>query len=150
MAFREDSTGTYTFPSNSTGSTVDLGARNTYRYVNATNVYNKGKSDAAISTVIYQIRFTTSNLNPAAYQYKYTATAAVGGDVTIIDYKGELTYICDNNIRYQYNGTNAPGWNMWANKPVYINGTYRASGYQYITRAPYNTLNTYNCTIVPA
>ncbi len=45
VAFRSDSTGTYTFPVNSTGSTVDLGAKNTYRYVNATNVYEKGKSD---------------------------------------------------------------------------------------------------------
>ncbi len=45
MAFRGDSTGTYTYATNSTGGTVDMGARNNYRYVNATNVYNKGKSD---------------------------------------------------------------------------------------------------------
>ena len=45
MAFRSASTGTYTFASGSTGSTVDLGANNNYRYINATNVYNKGKSD---------------------------------------------------------------------------------------------------------
>lgn len=32
---------TYTFPSGS-GGTVDLGAQNLYRYVNASNVYNQG------------------------------------------------------------------------------------------------------------
>ena len=45
MAFRSASTATYTFASGSTGSTVDLGANNNYRYINATNVYNKGKAD---------------------------------------------------------------------------------------------------------
>lgn len=37
--------GTYTFASGDTGDTKDLGATNSYRYVNATNVYNKGKAD---------------------------------------------------------------------------------------------------------
>jgi hypothetical protein len=36
---------TYTYPANSTGGTVDMGVNNIYRYVNATNVYNKGKAD---------------------------------------------------------------------------------------------------------
>ena len=40
-------TGTYTFEEGSTGSKVDLGSNNTYRYVDATNVYNKGKEDGA-------------------------------------------------------------------------------------------------------
>ena len=51
MAFRSDSTATYTYAANSTGGTVDLGARNNYRYVNASNVYNKGKADGAALTV---------------------------------------------------------------------------------------------------
>ena len=42
--FRSDSTETYTFGS-STGGTVDLGARNNYRYVNAQNVYKKRIED---------------------------------------------------------------------------------------------------------
>ena len=45
VAFRGDSTDTYTYATNSTGGTVDMGARNNYRYVNAQNVYTKGKSD---------------------------------------------------------------------------------------------------------
>lgn len=40
--------GTYTFASGSTGGTVDLGANNTYRYVNASNVYAKGKADGDV------------------------------------------------------------------------------------------------------
>ena len=53
VAFRSASTATYTFASGSTGSTVDLGANNNYRYINAVNVYNKGKADST---------FTFSNL----------------------------------------------------------------------------------------
>ncbi len=51
MAFRSASTDTYTFAVNSTGSTVDLGASNNYRYINATNVYNKGKADGNIKNL---------------------------------------------------------------------------------------------------
>lgn len=36
---------TYTFPVNDTGATKDLGASNSYRYINAQNVYNKGVTD---------------------------------------------------------------------------------------------------------
>lgn len=41
-----NASGTYTYPANSTGGTYDMGATNNLRYVNATNVYNKGKADA--------------------------------------------------------------------------------------------------------
>ena len=43
-------TQTYTYAANSTGGTVDLGAANLYRYVNASNVYTKGKADGVAST----------------------------------------------------------------------------------------------------
>lgn len=36
---------TYTYPSGSTGGTVDMGETNDKRYVNAQNVYSKGLSD---------------------------------------------------------------------------------------------------------
>lgn len=39
------STETYTYPQNSTGGVVQLGENNKVRYVNATNVYNKGVVD---------------------------------------------------------------------------------------------------------
>lgn len=41
--------GTYTFPSGSTGATYDMGSTNTIRKVNASNVYAKGKADAKTS-----------------------------------------------------------------------------------------------------
>ncbi len=70
MAFRGDSTATYTFTSGN-GSTVDLGARNNYRYINATNVYNKGKADGSVSdNVIYTlacIRFEATGSNYRNY-----------------------------------------------------------------------------------
>ena len=37
--------GTYTYAANSTGGTIDLGVNNNIRYINAANVYNKGKTD---------------------------------------------------------------------------------------------------------
>ena len=43
--------GTYTFPANHTGTTVDMGVNNTYRYVNAANVYAKGKADGVSANV---------------------------------------------------------------------------------------------------
>ena len=45
-----DASGNYTCGSNTgAASSNDMGATNNYRYVNATNVYNKGKSDGAAS-----------------------------------------------------------------------------------------------------
>lgn len=43
-------TGTYTFAVNDTGSTKDMGEANANRYVNAENVYTKGKADAEAVT----------------------------------------------------------------------------------------------------
>ena len=40
-----DASGTYTYPSGSTGGTYDMGTTNNLRYVNASNVYAKGKAD---------------------------------------------------------------------------------------------------------
>ena len=61
MAFRGDSTDTYTYASGSTGGTVDLGARNNYRYVNASNVYNKGKADGVTTPTITLVKQQTKS-----------------------------------------------------------------------------------------
>ena len=45
-------TGTYTFASGDTGSTKDMGVNNTYRYVNASNVYAKGVADTQVGTAV--------------------------------------------------------------------------------------------------
>ena len=75
VAFRGDSTATYTYATNSTGGTVDMGARNNYRYVNATNVYNKGKADGT----------TAATFIPAGKDMDGTATLK---DFTIAEYYG--------------------------------------------------------------
>ena len=54
-------TGTYTFAANDTGSTKDLGVNHSYRYVNATNVYNKGKADGASGKNTLSVANVTSN-----------------------------------------------------------------------------------------
>ena len=71
--------GTYTFPANDTGGTKDLGAANSYRYVNAQNVYNKGKADAETNVVVASIYrgscgffiFDPTYDNKATYDYGY-------------------------------------------------------------------------------
>lgn len=59
-------TGTYTYPANSTGGTVDMGVANLNRYVNATNVYNKGVADAD----------ARANTNSTNYKTGYNAGVA--------------------------------------------------------------------------
>ena len=66
VAFRGASSATYTFVSGN-GATVDLGATNNYRYINATNVYNKGKSDGTSSGLmvpagkVLNIKYSTNS-----------------------------------------------------------------------------------------
>jgi hypothetical protein len=60
VAVPNSNSGTYTYPSGSTGGTVDLGVNNTYRYVNAGNVYNKGKADGDVKHTV-QVRAGVSN-----------------------------------------------------------------------------------------
>lgn len=56
-----DASGTYTYPANSTGATYDMGATNNLRYVNASNVYAKGKADGTgYSTTITWNSVTTN------------------------------------------------------------------------------------------
>ena len=52
---------TYTYPANSTGATYELGVNNNYRYVNAANVYAKGKADGAAATKTVNIGLSSSS-----------------------------------------------------------------------------------------
>jgi len=63
----------YTFPVNDTGGTKDLTADHEYRYVNATNVYNKGKADGkTVHTETYPLKATeiTKDLT-ADHKYRW-------------------------------------------------------------------------------
>jgi len=46
-------TAAYIYPANSTGGTIDLGVNHSYRYVNAENVYAKGKADGDVKHTVY-------------------------------------------------------------------------------------------------
>ena len=86
-------TGTYTYPVGSTGSTVDMGDTNTYRYVNAENVYNKGKVDGTtVHTGTYTIdeeteMGTTVDMG-ASHTYRYISVPAGGSAIDPL----EITY----------------------------------------------------------
>lgn len=60
---------TYTYPSGSKGATVDMGAANDKRYVNAQNVYSKGMLDGR--TLSSQTR-TTKGGNPATVTFSFS------------------------------------------------------------------------------
>lgn len=52
VAVPNSNSATYTYPSGSKGEKVDLGATNSYRYVNAANVYAKGKADGDVKHTV--------------------------------------------------------------------------------------------------
>ena len=69
-------TQTYSYPSGSNGATVDLGQTNTYRYVNAQNVYQKGIQDQQAVTweEVLPLRWS---LNPTPHSGEDTASTSV-------------------------------------------------------------------------
>jgi hypothetical protein len=66
-------TDTYTFAANDTGSTKDMGEANANRYVNAKNVYTKGKADAEAVTWTETVNMyaTGSTGNKSFYASSY-------------------------------------------------------------------------------
>lgn len=83
--FKTTHTETYTYPSGSTGGTYDMGTDHKYRYVNAENVYNKGKADYTVTTVTTLKSDTSANYaSNLAYtftsSYKLAIAIAIGGD----------------------------------------------------------------------
>ena len=66
-------TGTYTLTSSETG-TKDLTASHSYRYINATNVYNKGKTDGAtVHSSTYTLKSSETGTKDltASHSYRY-------------------------------------------------------------------------------
>lgn len=87
--------GTYTFASGDTGGTKDLGVTNTYRYVNAANVYAKGKADAAkIIYTLAHIRFESTGNN-----YRQYVITNVNGKVEVTNNAANVSYN-DNNLTF--------------------------------------------------
>lgn len=63
-------TDTYTYASDSTGGTIDMGVQNRYRYVNASNVYTAGKGAGT-----YHLAGTKVASAGSSYSGSYTAPA---------------------------------------------------------------------------
>lgn len=97
--------GTYTFGSNS-GGTVDLGANNTYRYANASNVYNYGynagrtlkagtyTSAALGSTVTINCGFTPTYVAISCRASSSTGYAALYYNGTVIYHRTQSSSAC--------------------------------------------------------
>ena len=98
--FRPDSTETYSFGSNS-GSTVDLGARNNYRYVNASNVYNYGYNtgNSAGAASGYETGYNDG------YNVGYNAGAASGKKVVDLGTGTSFT-VTTIEVYKSFNNTN--------------------------------------------
>ena len=107
VAFRGDSTDTYTYASGSTGGTVDLGARNNYRYVNASNVYSKGKGDG-VTTHTGTYTLTSSDFGAtkdmgATHTYRYISVPAKPSNTKTFvatTKSAKIDMGADNNYRY--------------------------------------------------
>lgn len=80
---------TYTYPSGSTGGTVDMGATNDKRYVNAQNVYSKGVLDGRTLT---SQRRTTRGGGPGVTVTFSFPNKIVGITNVSIDQQGSQEY----------------------------------------------------------
>lgn len=110
-----DATGTYTYPANSTGGTYDMGAGNNLRYVNASNVYAKGKADGAPDTIKITATLTTptSDYGENFYQtlsgsLSLTLTRGSNGKYTCTGTMSASSHFWDSgdsNLNFTKNGT---------------------------------------------
>ena len=83
-------TTTYTYPANSTGGTVDLGINHTYRYVNAANVYAKGKADGQAATKSKTLYLYVDDYYDCATVFNGSNKS--GGALVTVDFPGGNNY----------------------------------------------------------
>ena len=97
-------TETYTFPANDTGGQKDLGVNHSYRYVNASNVYNKGKADGR------------SGYTASAFSATNTVSCSVGDIVVFF-----FGYHPQGNSAISFSGGTvlAYNWQDWAHSSGY-------------------------------
>ena len=89
VPFKTTHTDTYTYPSGSTGGTYDMGVKHQYRYVNATNVYNKGKADGESGKITPNYAYVTSkNYTVDASSYGQMTFSATSGAIYAVSYSG--------------------------------------------------------------
>ena len=125
MAFREDSTGTYTFPTGSSGSTVDLGARNTYRYVNAENVKT---THTGTYTLSWDSDFDTTKDLGVNHTYRYISVPSKP-----IGFK-EICF----SVNYIGNIYNSKGARTAVSPNPYVNQTINGSYIRHAIQGDYS------------
>jgi hypothetical protein len=113
VAVPNNNSGTYNFPTNDTGAKKDLGVTNTYRYVTATNVYNKGKADGR--------SFSTQNRSKALASGQTTFTFSFSTKVVGVYktncsgwYCGYVYSISGNNVIIYSNGSSGNSFTVYA------------------------------------
>ena len=133
----------YTFPVGSTGDTKDLGKNNTYRYVNATNVYNKGKADSQtqmLDTGYIMPQGTKTITDNGVYDVTNYAAAniSIGIPSGYIKPNGTVSITSNgthnvNNYETAYINVPIPGGYVYPSgtRTITSNGTYDVSNYAY-------------------
>jgi hypothetical protein len=108
----------------STGATYDMGATNTYRYVNATNVYSKGKSMSSITSLKSDTGRTPGSNSATYATSSYTITSS---DVSTYKWIG----VC-------FSIAGASGRSYASISSISIPGTYVTLSSQYVSQNPGN------------
>ena len=98
--------GTYTFASGDTGGTKDMGAANTYRYVNAANVYSKGLADEDVINGVKAVLLEGKIIIPSFSLHKTDRILSIEGSTTVHKYTeiSTTSYGIDG-IRLTYTGS---------------------------------------------
>ena len=154
VAFRLDSTETFTFQVGSTGSTVELegGARNIVRYVNASNVYNtgynRGLNDGSDSAKVGNA-LAADVLSPKTY----TSTEGIG-KIGQMPNRGSVTNSmieASSWVSGYYSGNSVSVYNTLTDSVVasdtWQKGYYKNNGVTKVAGATYD-LSTSDRTII--
>lgn len=109
VPFKTTHTDTYTYPSGSTGGTYDMGVNHQYRYVNASNVYNKGKTDGINSKTLSLATYTTYGSN-WSNRTLYTNNSGATEKVVIERHKDNMDSYTQAHV--YLNGSEISSWQM--------------------------------------
>ena len=107
--FKTTHTDTYTYPSGSTGGTYDMGVDHKYRKVNATNVYNKGKTDGINSKTLSLATYTTYASN-WSNKTIYTNNSGATEKIVIERHKDNMDSYTQAHV--YLNGSEISSWQM--------------------------------------
>ena len=151
-----------TFTPSAHGTQIDMGANNTYRYINTTNVWNQAVAAADAraneSSANYQAGYNAGVAAhkrrnyylsaPASSNYSQTMTITVTNEHNQTIQTGTVTYNTSWDDGYLYLGGHGGGW--WRaifRVPRYINGNYSAVNSSSIDLGRVDAVFSYSFTI---